>query len=133
MLKSIISLFMGKKKEDHHIKTPDELNKWRDEVLQKMKRVEWIITSEKSGWKDICVMIDEYIATLLMQKLAFKTHEADSEGIEKLKAVDREIDMWMKVKSLPSFLANNCANTLENKPKDELEEVAKEAFKEWKH
>jgi len=106
----MFNLFKPKPKQ-----TKDDIQRIRDEQIQKASRLKKISLDEFSGWKDFIELIDEYILALRKKKDATALDIASDETIQNLKLLDRERYVLEWVKQIPQQFVDN----LEKKLKEE--------------
>ena len=94
------NLFKRKEiKSDEQIKLDRE--KWLAEMLLKSQSLEKLIKSDTSGWKEVCLLIEDYIDKAKKRKAITALDRATDADIFQLKLLDHEIYILSWVLRIP--------------------------------
>jgi hypothetical protein len=93
----LLNLFR-KKESDEIIKAEQ---KKLDDLIQRSAQLKRFIESDKSGWKEVCQLVDQYINFLKSNKDRIRLDICDEKTLEQLKLADREIFILEWFKKIP--------------------------------
>lgn len=100
------NLFRHKdKKTSEQIK--EDREKWLQEMLDKSQRLEKLIKSGNTGWKEVCSLIEDYIDKVKKRKAITALDRATEDDIYQLKLLDHEIYILSWVLRMPQQFIDN--------------------------
>jgi len=122
MLHKIVRWF---RKPPDRPKSEEEIEQERkealDEAIQQAARLKKLSLSENSGWKDFCLLVNDYIDKILQRKIVTRLDIASAETKRLLELNDRDIATLQWVLQIPQQFVED----LENKLAEEKEKEKK--------
>jgi len=122
MLHRIVRWFrkpQGKPKSEGEIE--QERKEALDEAIQEAGRLKKLSLSENSGWKDFCLLVNDYIDKLLQRKIVTRLDTSTAETKRLLELNDRDIATLQWVLQIPQQFVED----LESKLAEEREKEKK--------